>query len=55
MGKSSRAATNRDKVLSSGIFSCPLPELPSLMPTCLLESFPLALSKYNTERSVTLH
>jgi hypothetical protein len=44
MGKSRRAATSRDKVLSSGITNRPPFEVASLVPLVLREPLTLALS-----------
>jgi hypothetical protein len=45
IGKSSRAATNRDKVFSSGISNRPSFMFPGPTPDRLLESLVFALSK----------
>jgi len=46
IGRSNRAATNRESVLSSEILSCPLPVIISPTPFGLLRSFTLARSKH---------
>ncbi len=53
IGKSSRAATSRDRVLSSGISNRPLVKLLATTPDRLLESLDFALSKWKTRHVAT--
>ena len=51
IGKSSRAATNRDRVLSSGMFSDPLSTVLALAPDCLPAAFDPFLARNRKAQS----